>query len=117
MVLDNKEQYIQVLEEYIHQGEPSEQKHGHAWWAAIDLQEVDGLKTSLYLQETFPKHIESNITIIEAKQLIDSHYRSQTGRKKVEGERIEESDKVSARIAEQGIIKRSKGAGGDWVIL
>ncbi|WP_033151163.1 Fic family protein [Prevotella sp. RM4] len=91
---------MQGLDEYIRQGEPQEQERGRAWQTAIGLQEVDGLKTSPYLLETARKHIEGDITIIEAKQLIDSYYKSQTGRKEVEGERTEEADKVSARITE-----------------
>lgn len=92
--------YIQGLGEYIRQGEPQEQERGRAWQTAIGLQEVDGLKTSPYLLETARKHIEGDITISEAKQLIDSYYKSQAGRKEVEGERTEEADKVSARITE-----------------
>ncbi|MDY4873472.1 MAG: Fic family protein [Alloprevotella sp.] len=93
-------QYIQGLDEYIRQGEPQEQERGRAWQTAIGLQKVDGLKTSPYLLETARRHIEGNITISEAKQLIDSYYKSLTGRKEIEGERTEEADKVSARITE-----------------
>lgn len=93
-------QFIQGLDEYIRQGEPQERERGRAWQTAIGLQEVDGLKTSDYLLETARRHIEGDITIGEAKQLIDSYYRSQTGRKEVEDERTEEADKVSARITE-----------------
>lgn len=93
-------QYIQGLDEYIRQGEPQKQERGRAWQTAIGLQEVDGLKTSPYLLETARKHIEGDITISEAKQLIDSYYKSQSGRKEIENERTEEADKVSARIAE-----------------
>ena len=92
--------YIQGLDEYIRQGEPQEQERGRAWQTAIGLQEVDGLKTSPYLLETARRHIEGVITIGEAKQLIDSYYKSQPGRKEIEGERTEEADKVSARITE-----------------
>ena len=95
---DNK--YIQGLDEYIRQGEPQEQERGRAWQTAIGLQEVDGLKTSPYLLETARRHIEGDITISEAKQLIDSYYKSQAGRKETEGGRTEEADKVSARITE-----------------
>ena len=92
--------YILGLDEYIRQGEPQEQERGRAWQTAIGLQEVDGLKTSPYLLETARRHIEGVITIGEAKQLIDSYYKSQPGRKEIEGERTEEADKVSARITE-----------------
>ena len=93
-------QYIYGLDEYIRQGEPQKQERGRAWQTAIGLQEVDGLKTSPYLLETARRHIEGDITISEAKQLIDSYYKSQVGRKETEGERTEEADKVSARITE-----------------
>ena len=96
---DNK-QYIQGLDEYIRQGEPQKQERGRAWQTAIGLQDVDGLKTSSYLLETARKHIEGDITISEAKQLIDSYYKSQSERKEIENERTEEADKVSARITE-----------------
>lgn len=98
--MEDNHQYIQGLDEYIRQGEPQEQERGRAWQTAIGLQEVDGLKTSPYLLETARRHIEGDITISEAKQLIDSYYKSQTGRKEVEDERTEEADKVSARITE-----------------
>ncbi len=93
-------EYIQGLEEYIRQGEPQKQERGRAWQTAIGLQEVDGLKTSPYLLDTARKHIEGDITIDEAKQLIDSYYKSQTGRREMEDNRTEEADKVSARITE-----------------
>lgn len=98
--MDEDRQYIQGLDEYIRQGEPQEQERGRAWRTAIGLQDVDGLKTSPYLLETARRHIEGDITIGEAKQLIDSYYKSQVGRKGIEGERTEEADKVSARITE-----------------
>ena len=97
---DKMEHYIEGLDEYIRQGEPQEQERGRAWQTAIGLQEVDGLKTSPYLLETARRHIEGDITISEAKQLIDCYYKSQAGRKEIEGERTEEADKVSARITE-----------------
>lgn len=87
-------EYLQGLEEYIRQGEPQKQERGRAWQTAIGLQEVDGLKTSPYLLDTARKHIEGDITIDEAKQLIDSYYKSQTGRKEMEDNRTEEADKV-----------------------
>ena len=98
--MEENHQYIQGLDEYIRQGEPQEQERSRAWQTAIGLQEVDGLKTSPYLLETARKHIEGDITISEAKQLIDSYYKSQAGRNEIEGERTEEADKVSARITE-----------------
>lgn len=93
-------QYIQDLYEYIRQGEPHEQERGRAWQTAIGLQDVDGLRTSPYLFETARRHIQGEINISEAKQLIDSYYKSQAGHQEAERERTEEADKVSARITE-----------------
>ncbi len=91
---------IQGLEEYIRQGEPQQRERGEAWKVAIGLQQVDGLQTSEYLLDTARKHIEGDITIEEAKVLIDSYYKSADGRKSVANDRTEEADKVSARITE-----------------
>lgn len=87
------------FEEYIRQGEPQKRGKGYAWQTAIGLQAVDDLKPSEYLIQTARQHIEGEITIEEAKQLIDSYYQSKTVRTDIE-DRTEEADKVSARIAE-----------------
>lgn len=87
------------FEEYIRQGEPQQREKGSAWQTAIGLQAVDGLKTSQYLLQTAQKHIEGDITIEEAKQLVDSYYQSKTVRTD-ESDRTEEADKVSTRITE-----------------
>ena len=88
------------LDEYIRQGEPQKQERGRVWQTAIGLQQVDGLKPSAYLLETARKHIEGDISIDEAKELIDSYYKTHTYHKDIEDERTEEADKVSARITE-----------------
>lgn len=87
------------FEEYIRQGEPEEREKVYAWQTAIGLQAVDDLKPSAYLIRTACRHIEGDITIEEAKELIDSYYRSKAVRADIE-DRTEEADKVSARIAE-----------------
>lgn len=87
------------FEEYIRQGEPHKRERGYVWQTAIGLQAVDDLKPSEYLIQTARQHIEGDITIEEAKQLIDSYYQSKTVRAHIE-DRTEEADKVSARIAE-----------------
>ena len=93
-------EYIEGLDEYIRQGEPQSQERGRVWQTAIGLQKVDGLKTSSYLLDTARRHIEGDITISEAKQLIESYYQSQHGQKVADDERTEEADKVSTRITE-----------------
>ena len=89
---------IQGLNEYIRQGEPQQRERSEAWKVAIGLQQVDRLQTSEYLLDTAKRHIEGDISIGEAKQLIDSYYKSASGRKVVENDRTEEADKVAARI-------------------
>ena len=88
------------LEEYIRQGEPLQRERGQIWQTAIGLQQVDGLNTSAYLLQTAKQHIEGDITLQKAKELIDSYYQSQQVRQNSESEATEEADKVSARIAE-----------------
>ena len=87
------------FEEYIRQGEPQKKEKGYAWQTAIGLQAVDDLKPSEYLIQTARQHIEGDITIEEAKQLIDTYYQSKTARADMD-DRTEEADKVSARITE-----------------
>lgn len=87
------------FDEYIKQGEPLKKEKGYAWQTAIGLQAVDELKTSDYLIQTARKHIEGDISIEEAKELINSYYQSKAARTDIE-DRTEEADKVSTRIAE-----------------
>ena len=88
------------FEEYILQGEPDRRQRAENWQIAIGLQAVDGLHTSEYLQQTARQHIEGEITAVEAKTLVDSYYKSLSGRKSLESNRTEEADKVSTRISE-----------------
>lgn len=46
------------------------------WQAAIGLQAVDGLKVSEYLLHVAKRHIEGEISIEQARILIDSFYDS-----------------------------------------
>jgi fido (protein-threonine AMPylation protein) len=63
----------------------------------LACREVDGLKPSPYLIETARQNIESDITIDEVKYRIGSYYKVKPV--KDETDRMEEADKVSARIA------------------
>jgi fido (protein-threonine AMPylation protein) len=86
------------FEEYIRESEPRKREKGYAWQTAIGLQAVDGLKPSKYLIETACQHIEGNITIDEARQLIMSYYQSKKCRAN-DSDETEEADKVSVNIA------------------
>jgi fido (protein-threonine AMPylation protein)/predicted transcriptional regulator len=87
------------FDEYIKQTEPDKREKGLIWQTAIGLQQVDGLTPSSYLIETARQNIEGDITIEEAKQLVDSYYKSYAVRLDAD-DRTEEADKVSVRIAE-----------------
>ena len=79
--------------------EPDKAYKGYVWSTAIGLQAVDGLKPSEYLINTAIQNIEGKITLKEAQKLIDSYYK-ESAEQLSGGERTEEADKVSARIAE-----------------
>ena len=87
------------FDSYILQSEPSKQEKGRLWQTAIGLQQVDGLTPSKYLYETAKRNIDGDITIEEAKKLIDSYYESKAGREEI-NEDEKEADLVSVRIRE-----------------
>ena len=91
-----KDGYID-FDEYIRQGEPDKREKATNWRTAIGLQAVDGLKTSEYLKETARKHIEGDIDIDEARELIKSYYQSKQSREP-DDDQMQEADKVSANI-------------------
>ena len=92
-----EEQYIN-FDEYIRQGEPQKKARADAWRVAIGLQAVDGLKTSAYLQETARRNIEGDITIDEAKELVNQYYIKKTTHDEGDAS-VEEADKVSTNIS------------------
>ena len=97
--MTNKNPFEIDFDSYIRQGEPCKKEKSIAWAIATGLQQVDGLTPSKYLYETAKRNIEGEISIVEAKNLIDSYYES----KSVSAENVEdteEADKVSARITE-----------------
>ena len=85
------------FDEYIRQGEPDKREKATLWRTAIGLQAVDGLKTSAYLKETARKHIEGEIDIDQARELIKTYYQSKQSREP-DDELMQEADKVSANI-------------------
>ena len=90
-------QHYTDFDEYLRQGEPGQKEKASIWQTAIGLQDVDGLQTSDYLKATACKHIEGEINIDEARELITSYYQSKTQREPHDDE-IQEADKVSANI-------------------
>ena len=93
---DIKEQYIN-FDEYIRQGEPAQKERAGYWQTAIGLQAVDGLKTSDYLLNTACRHIEGEITIDEARELVNQYYITKTAHD-ANDEGKEEADRVSSNI-------------------
>ena len=91
-----KEGYLD-FDAYIRQGEPDKREKASIWRTAIGLQAVDGLQTSEYLRETALKHIEGEIDIDEARQLIKTYYQSKHTREEGDDDR-QEADQVSANI-------------------
>ena len=85
------------FKEYIKQSEPNKRDKGYAWYTAIGLQAVDGLKTSKYLIDTAIKNIEGDISIDEAQELLNTYYEENP--KADTEDRTEEADKVAVRIA------------------
>ena len=86
------------FKEYLKETEPDKAGRCYVWSTAIGLQAVDGLKPSKYLIDTAAQNIEGKITLKEAQNLIDSYYEERPAHLSG-GERTEEADKVSYRIA------------------
>lgn len=99
MYLEKQDLFMEKdpFKQYIKQAEPTKRDKGYAWYTAIGLQEVDGLKPSQYLIDTAKKNIEGDITIEQAQALLNSYYEENP--KAPTNDRTEEADKVSVRIA------------------
>jgi len=86
------------FDEYIVASEPHKREKAEAWKVAIGLQAVDGLQVSEYLKQTARRHIEGEITIDEAKELVKQYYVSKTQHDDDEEDK-QEADRVSTNIA------------------
>lgn len=91
--------YKDPFKEYLRETEHNKANKGYIWSTAIGLQAVDGLRTSQYLINTAISNIEGDITLEEARNLIESYYESQSIHSN-DDKRTEEADRVSLRIAE-----------------
>lgn len=85
------------FDEYIVASEPHKRERAEAWKVAIGLQAVDGLQVSEYLKQTARRHIEGEITIDEAKELVKQYYVSKTKHDDDEEDK-QEADRVSINI-------------------
>ena len=87
-----------TFQPYIKHTEADKREKGYAWYTAIGLQDVDGLKPSPYLLELAKKNIEGDISLEEVESLIKSYYEN---RPNVEpGNRTKEADNVSVKISQ-----------------
>ena len=64
------------FQKYLKESEPDKLTRGYAWSTAIGFQAVDGLRPSEYLINTAVQNIEGEITLQEAKYLIDNYYQN-----------------------------------------
>ncbi len=85
------------FDEYIRQGEPAQKEKAGYWQTAIGLQAVDGLKVSDYLQDTARRHIDGDITIDQARELVNQYYLTKAAHD-ADDEGNEEADRVSSNI-------------------
>ena len=85
------------FDEYLRVSEPHTRERASAWKTAIGLQAVDGLHVSEYLKETALRHIEGEISIDDARDLVCGYYQTRTARLPDEAE-AQEADKVAVNI-------------------
>jgi fido (protein-threonine AMPylation protein) len=94
--INMKEGYLD-FDEYIRQGEPGQREKAGYWQTAIGLQAVDGLKVSDYLQDTARRHVEGDITIDEARELVNQYYVTKAAHDNHDEDK-EEADRTSSNI-------------------
>lgn len=71
----------ELFEKYKTDPDPKKRELAVIWVGSIGLQEVDGLSVSSYLVELAIRNIEGEITIKEAKTLIEEYYKNQKSEK------------------------------------
>ena len=103
------------FKEYLKETEPAKREKGYAWHTAIGLQDVDGLKPSGYLIDTAVRNIEGEITLAEARELLDRYY--EENQVSEEERRTEEADKVSVRIAQILSEKAFSFTAGEYISI
>lgn len=95
--MSEKKQGYLDFDEYIVASEPHKRERAEAWKVAIGLQAVDGLQVSEYLKQTARRHIEGEITIDDAREMVKQYYVSKTQHDE-DDEDKQEADRVSANI-------------------
>ena len=64
-----------LFDEYLHSSDPEVRKRASNWGVGIGLQDVDGLRVSLYLIELAKLNIEGKITMDEVQKRLDDYYK------------------------------------------
>ena len=64
-----------LFDEYLHSSDPEVRKRASNWGVGIGLQDVDGLRVSLYLIELAKLNIEGKITMDEVQKRLDAYYK------------------------------------------
>lgn len=121
------------LEEYIRQGEPQKREKGIAWQTAIGLQEVDGLKTSSYLNQLAKRNIAGEITFSDVKRLLDEYYECKNSIKRITKEKpiftlddlttetnlpMQNLANQLVQLQEEGVIRRvGSDKTGHWEVI
>lgn len=85
--------------EYLNQSNKAITERAYVWAAAIGLQATDGLRTSNMLRQTARQHIESLITLDEAKRKVWSFY-NENPPATPEKAKEQEADKTACNIAD-----------------
>ena len=90
--------HLKEFDSYYQSKAASQRERAENWAVAIGLQKVDGLVPSDHLISIAKRHIEGEISGMEATCLVDRYYETKTGHDMPDG--VKEADRVSARINE-----------------
>ena len=96
---------MNIFDEYIQQSDPQKRERALAWQTAIGLQKVDGLEPSEFLLGVARRHIEGEISMEEAKSLIEAHYAEQ-GSLKCSYEEVAPNSPINCEIDEYNRLRR-----------
>lgn len=86
------------FDKYLRSHEPDSKQRAELWQTSIGLQKVDGLDVSDFLVDTAKRHIEKDIDIAQAKELISTYYQKLSSNEKIAHN--EEADLASANIVQ-----------------
>lgn len=100
MTDNHKTPAFAAFDEYLRQGDGDRAQKAAHWQTAIGLQAVDGLSTSDYLHQTARRHIEGEIDIDKAGELLRTYYQSKIQRDSDDARRREAEGQSAMIVAE-----------------